>query len=475
MLCFGLQPWALGLDTALAQSPVILTLDAQTRGAPIPDDFTGLSFETSNLLPETNGQYLFSAKNLPLIILFKNIGVRNLRIGGGTVDLPRYPVPELADIDNLFAFAQAAGVKVIYSLRLLNGNKTNAAATAQYIMQHYPSQLACFAIGNEPDWSSYHVKDPKIRDYPTYLARWKEFAAAVAAAALSAKFAGPDTGSDYPVPGARNTDYRGRSWTAQFADDEMNLGIASIFQHDYVGQSAKGVDVQTAIDAMLSRTWITYYQTLHDRVLKPVMEDRLTYRMTECNDYTGGVNGASNAFAAALWALDYLHWWAAHGCAGVNFHNKKWLLTDTVYRDSAGNFQINPKAYGLKAFDLGSHGDIITAVKLSNPENLNVDCYAVGEATNLYVTIINKTHGSAGSADAMVTVEPRHFAATGGEYLILASAPASDCQARNATLGGATITSLSPWAGVWTPLSVDKAGKCTLTVKSTSAAVVRLY
>lgn len=460
--------------TAWTQSPLTLTIDANVRGAAIPDDFIGLSFETSNLLPDAKGNHLFSAENKPLISLFKATGIKSLRVGGGTLEIPRYPIPDLADIDNLFAFAMAADVRVIYSLRLLNGSKTNAAAIAGYIEQRYGSKLACFAIGNEPDWPSYHTKDPRISDYPTYLARWKEFAATIAEAAPSARFAGPDTGSVYPVPGAQDTDYAGKSWTIHFAEDVKASRIAAIFQHDYVGQSAEAVNVQTAIDSMLSRTWPTYYQTLHDRVLKPVLKHGLTYRMTECNDYTGGVDGASNAFASALWALDYLHWWAAHGCAGVNFHNKRWIFTDTIYLDAGKNFQLNPKASGIKAFDLGGHGNALTAAKLFNPKNVNVNCYAVGATTNLYVTIINKTHGST-SAVTIVTIQPRHFSATGGKYVVLESKPAGDCLAKDAVLGGATITSTAPWRGGWTPLDVSKTGQCELTVKSASAAVVHIY
>ena len=69
--------------------------------------------------------------------------------------------------------------------------------------------------------------------------------------------------------------------------------------------------------------------------LAPVAAAGLRYRLTESNDYLTGVPGASNAFASALWALDHLHWWAAHGAAGVNFHNKQWLFTDTIVPDPA--------------------------------------------------------------------------------------------------------------------------------------------
>jgi hypothetical protein len=45
------------------------------------------------------------------------------------------------------------------------------------------------------------------------------------------------------------------------------------------------------------------------------------YRMTEGNScYRGGKPGMSDAFAAALWAGDYMLELASLGCAGVNLH-----------------------------------------------------------------------------------------------------------------------------------------------------------
>lgn len=226
---------------------------------------------------------------------------------------------------------------------------------------------------------------------------------------------------------------------------------------------------------MLSPGWVAVnYPALYRNNLTCVATAGLSYRMTECNDYTGGVNGASNAFVSALWALDYMYWWAAHGCVGVNFHNKRWLYTDTIYLDSAGNLRINPKAYGLKAFELGSHGCIITSVKQANPNRLNLDGYAVGNSTNLYVTIINKTHDCAGR-DAIVTIKPKHFAVTNAGYVVLESVPSGDCQVRDAMLGGSTITSTALWHGNWVPLNVSKTGRRELTVKPASAAVVHIY
>ncbi len=288
----------------------------------IPDDFIGLSFETSIVLPGSNKVprakpfYLFSPTNQTLIAIFKNLGIKNLRVGGGTVDYSNRPAPDPADLDQLFSFAKAAGIEVIFSFRLLNGNPGNAPPIAAYIWKHYRPQLDCFAIGNEPDWRSYHRSDTRITNYPSYLADWRHFADAIRAAVPDARFAGPDTGSDYPVTRAADTDYEGESWTQRFANDEKKSGlIIAILHHDYVGQLAKGVSAPTAIDAMLLQRWVTAeYPALYNHVLAPVAADGLAFRMTEANDRIGGVEGASNTFASALWALDYLHWWAAHGC-----------------------------------------------------------------------------------------------------------------------------------------------------------------
>ena len=105
--------------------PVTITIDAEHPGPVVPDDFAGLSFERGPLNPGNAGVagHLFSPANHSLITLFRNLGLRNLRIGGGSVD-EFVPAGLGGDgftgIDNLFAFAAAAGVQVIYTLRLLN-------------------------------------------------------------------------------------------------------------------------------------------------------------------------------------------------------------------------------------------------------------------------------------------------------------------------------------------------------------------
>lgn len=470
---------------AHAQSHVTVRIDTLNPGVPIAHDFAGLSFESSNLLPEKDGSYLFSANNKQLIALFRTIGIRNLRVGGGTADGPEYAVPGPPDIDKLFAFAKAADVKVIYTFRLLNGNPAQAAELAQYIDRHYRAQLSCFQIGNEPDWHSFHTfpghpRDPRIVEsepgipgsaYPSYLADWKAYATAIIKAVPDACITGPDTGSNFPVPGTKDTDYEGASWTQHFAHDAKNLHVKFVTHHDYPGQSAAGVSVETGIDSMLSHDWATSrYAVLYDHVLAPVQGEGFEYRMTECNDYTGGVNGASNAFASALWALDYMYWQAQHHAVGVNFHNKRWIYTDTIYLDPSGFFQFNPKAYAIKAFDLGSDGNILP-LTISNEQGINLTAYAVRDGRELFVTIINKEHGAGARAANVTIVAPGIMGHASGMALI---APDGDVGARTGiTLGGASISDGS-WNGKWSELNVSADAKADFNVAAASALVVRV-
>ena len=197
-------------------------------------------------------------------------------------------------------------------------------------------------------------------------------------------------------------------------------------------------------------------------------------RLTEANDYLGGVPGASNGFASALWTLDFLHWWAAHGAGGVNFHNKQWLDTDTIVPDPAagGSYATTPKGYGIKAFTLGSAGQA-RPVEVGNPGGLNLTAYWVSGQDADYVTIINKTQG-AGAADAAVTIAPPGQALPGPEVMTLAGGEPGKATGNTATLGGAAITGGAAWDGDWSELPAGPQAGISLTVRAATAAVVRI-
>lgn len=468
---------------ALAQSLVTLKIETNAPGPSIPTDFIGESFETASLLKNHAGVkgYLFDSTNTQLINIFKELGIKNLRIGGSSVDHSKIR-PTYEDIDALFHFAKAAGVRVIYSLRLTNGDSTEEATVAKYIWKKYWDVLDCFAIGNETDWYSFRIEDPEIFEkeagvsgsvYPSYLAKWRRFAETVLDSVPEAKFSGPDAGQNFPVPGAKNTGYNGKSWTTNFADDEKNSGIISfITQHNYVGQSTKVKTVQQVIDEMLSPNWIKInYPALYHESCVTALADGFPYRLTESNCFSEGINGGSNSFATALFALDYLHWWSEHDCLGVNFHTTQWRYNGTIFKDADGNYQVNPMAYGIKAFDIGGHGKV-ERVAISNPDSLNLTTYAIRDTDNLYVTIINKEYGtSARNTSVTIKTDGRPDDA----LLMYLTAPNHAVFATTGiTLGGAAISNDEPWNGKWRRLESSEVNSYKVDVPASSAAIVKI-
>jgi hypothetical protein len=434
-------------------------------GARIPKDFGGLRGGMRALLGRGEDTRFFSPSNAALITLFQNIGIKHLRVGGTSVEAPpTTPIPDKDDIDNFFGFVQAAGVqRVIYSLRLLETNAAlNYEATnvqiAKYIWANYRTNLDCFAIGNEPDLQRVFHQDYGITNFDTYLTKWRRFAGAIKAAIPEAMFAGPD--------GSGNI-----GWTTNFAHAECGTGLLKmVTDHFYVGGKGRDVEPREGIDTMLSADWIGRNEKRFESVTVPVSKLGCAYRLTEANDhYSGGVTDASDRFAGALWALDFLHWWAERGVLGVDFHNTQWVPNDVLTRDkSSGELRINPKGYGLKAFDLGSDGSP-EPITIGNAGRINLTAYAVRDGERHFVTVINKEHGTHARA-AKVSING--IRATKAQVMMLQSK--TGVAARDGITLGAKEINSDRWSGKWVKAKFNNSNMCVLTVPAGSAVVVEL-
>jgi hypothetical protein len=441
--------------SARGQEPVTLTIESGPHGYEIPADFAGVSIFTGTQVHDHKGVpgNLFSGSNTQLITLFKNAGLHHLRLGA--TGSPKSGSKNLSheNIDALFAFAEAADIKVIYSLHFIDG-----PATAKYVWDNYRPYVDYFAFDNEPDSRLDEDSGTPATGPKDYFASWRDFAGDVLNAAPGAKFAGPDAA--------------GRTLVKRFVHAEKDSGfLALVTQHTYVGGNPikRGIDFPHAIENMLSRDWVTNnYPQLYRTVLEPVQKQGFPFRLTELDDHVHGVTNASDAFVSALWALDCMHWWAAHGAAGVNFQNTEWLRTDTFYLDVDGNYQMHPKAYGIKAFDLGSHGRV-QSVAIENKKELNVTAYAVSDGTNLCVTVINKEHG-AGAREANVKILSPDFSWKTASVMFLRARTGEVQATDGVTLGGGTIGNNAPWDGKW---AVVVSKKESIVVPAASAAVFR--
>ena len=448
-----------------SQSKVEIKIDLSERGINIPEDFIGLSFEMEKVLPDISGKYFFSPSNKSLVEMFKMLGIKSLRLGGNTADRPTIRVPDETDIDTLFAFARAVGVKVIYTLRLKLGDPNRAAEIAEYIIDNYKSFLDCFAIGNEPNVFA--------KDYPSYKTEWKKYADRIKAKSPEAEFCGPGS-----TPGKSE-------WSRNFTEDFEKSGLIKyITQHSYPGGNGRKVtDPALGCSDMLSKKWVESYQSFYDSFVPFIQSKNFSCRLEETNNFFhGGAINVSNTFASALWGLDYMFWWVQHGVGGINFHTGDSIAAGeftspcmyAAFVTSQNGYSVRPLGYAIKAFALVDNGKIFPVQIVSNPDSINFTAYAVlSPNKDLFITLINKEIELEGKNPEINLITSYPF--TNGEIMFLNSS--TDLAATSGIkLGGEEITEDVKWNGMWTPLLKSGNGsKYVFNLPGASVALVKLY
>jgi len=463
------------------------SLDVRRPGPLVSSNFCGLSFEVAQLLPNDNGLHYFRKDNQPLINLFHSLGVKSLRVGGNTSDRDANKLPSAADWDSLFGFAKAAGVKVIYCLQLHKGDPQVAAQSVQYIMDHYGSLVDAFSIGQEStaypvanldDRSANARMGPAVEhyDYSIYAKEWKRFAAVITAVVPQVKFCGPGVHLD------------GRWACAFMADFGHSNHVALITEHLYPGGAAGAVPTPAiGRSLMLSDDFQQTYQKLYESFVPQTISSGLPYRLEEVNNfYNGGATDVSDTFAAALWGLDFMYWWAEHGAAGVNFHTGDRVAAGssltvckyTALLSTSQGYHVRPLGYGIKAFDLGSHGQIIPVV-ISGPKRPDLSIYAVlSEDQTLYVTVLNKqSNPKARHTKLALRLNGGHY--TTATAMSLVTHDNNVAAREGQTLGGAVINEDGSWHGTWTSLKSSNLGDLSrdilnMEIPPASGCIVRL-
>lgn len=469
------------IHAAPANAQLTITLDTEKTNGSVSTNFIGLGFESGLMLPNDEGIHYFRPDNESLITLFDTLGVKSLRVGGNSSDRDAHRLPGTADIDSLFEFAKAAEVKVIYCLRLHNGDPNADAQTVKYIMDHYAPQVDSFSIGQEP--SAYPTETNDTRSstermggsnekysYDAYREEWKRFADAIIAAVPNVKFCGPSV-------------HNNGAWAEHFIQDfGQSNHVVLITEHLYPGGSGNKVPTpEIGRDRMLTDHFVKAYQKLYDGFVPMALSNGLPYRLEEVNNYfNGGATNVSNTFASSLWGFDFMYWWAEHQAAGLNFHTGDRVAAGpnfvpskyTAFFSTTNGYRVRPLGYGIKAFDLGGHGQFVSAT-LSDSSNTNLSTYAVlDNKTNLFVTLINKEYG-AGAAGLNITLDVGSRFAY-GQIISLTQAAGDMAATSGVTLGGEEIRSDGFWDGTWQSLNRDKSGVFNLTLAPASAVVIKL-
>ena len=455
------------------------------RAAAIPTDFLGISLEMSAIMAANNpgGNSWLNGTVGPYSTMLKKIGVGSVRIGGNSSE--RQPYAATADGNNVNAFAQLIGANLLWTVPAKTFYNPTAAVTyVQGLYSNYTSNGYTFSstieIGNEPD-NSENLPGSAIT-YSTWQSEYdtlnKDFRDDVSGSILSSGPAAAD----------------GDTWPNDFSNDAKYSGtlkptVGFVTEHNYPeGSSTQYASVTAADAAMLSITNdTTTYPNLYNGFGPTAIGKGFKPRLEETNSmYGGGSPGASNSYAAALWAEDYFCYMAYNtGLAGMNLH------TGPIGSDTGSYNPISPvgyataynlegPGYGMWAFHYGSQGQPVPTA-MTNSSNVDVTAYGLLESNGgETVHVINKTFdgGTNGSeinasTDLTVHVTPGGSYTT-GQVIYLQQASNDVTATTGITFGGQPMNTDGTWTGGYGTASTFS-GTFTFTLSHSQAAIVHFY
>jgi hypothetical protein len=201
-------------------------------------------------------------------------------------------------------------------------------------------------------------------------------------------------------------------------------------------------------------------------------------RMDETNDIScEGEPGVSNAFASALWALDYTARAMTAGVAGVNFHDlldqPRTYSALAAHGQSAlraGALQPAPEWYALlAAHTLVGGRPLVTHIEGATPSELSASAVSAPDGR---VSLVLVDYDPPGSAPLAVRLRVPRALARGSILRLTAPSPAATAGTR---LGGRAVAA----NGAWTtppklPAVYGRAGSLAVQIAPGSAAVVTL-
>jgi hypothetical protein len=302
----GLALTLAGVASAAA-APATVTVKTGT-GATLTDDFVGLSFEV-NLL----AQPALTAGNLSQYL--KTLGTGVLRFGGNQVDkafwtskgekAPSWAATTLtpAELTRLNTLAKASGWKVILGVNLKQKDAVRAADEIRYARSILGGSLLAVEVGNEPNYYPGYSPAKYFTDFESYRK-------AIAATAPGVKLLGPSGGSADAAVG----------YFKDFAKRQKAANLESLSTHFYPA-CARSKPVPTMKD-LLSVGYRDRIRTRVQALVDAAKPLGVRTRLTEANSLTcGGVDGVSDRYGSALWAVDQALLVSSLGVTGENFHS----------------------------------------------------------------------------------------------------------------------------------------------------------
>jgi hypothetical protein len=255
----------------------------------------------------------------------------NLRISGNTLDRDTLWVPQgqqapdplpdwvadvvtPVDLQRLNRLLSLTGWRSEVGINVGRWDPVLGADQARAMFTILGDRLVAAECGNEPDqWVGKGFR-PAGYAYPDYHNDWVACAEAVG----GNRIAGPDTAGT------------SSSWASSLAADERaRLSMLTVHQYS--------AGPEATIAKLLAPETIVAQRNSVARNLAAAQAKHLPMRVDEANSaFSGGVDGVSNKFASALWALDYTMSMAQAGLSGVNIHGGLGVCNEPIWN---GKFQ----------------------------------------------------------------------------------------------------------------------------------------
>lgn len=458
----------LAISPAAAAGAQLATVSIQTRklGSEIPRDFAGLSIEVSTAgqglatpppsqqmgkPSQPAGGYVYSlgvpgSPNTAFFKFMRNLGNGVLRLGGNSQDNTCWDASaaphadgckgtlRAGDLKLYSSAAEESGWKLILGINL----KQNSAAWARREVTEgvaeniKASQLLGLEMGNEPDLfsrdgsrpSSYTSAD-NAKDFLAYLTALRKEPASKSYAAI-----GPATCCAWRNPRDLGV----------FIDGVGSANLRWVTVHDYSTTTCGNRTVTVA--QLLSPELMSRFNRAAGGLIQEARKHHLPIALAETNSAScGGMKGVSNAFASAVWGLDWLFSSAEDGFTNVNFHisyrtgGSAYNPIETVgWQDPSHGWRYRntaePLYYAMYLFARNAAGEHLLKTEIKTPSNLKA--YAVSSCSGcaVKVFVINKDLEAAGELRV-------HLSGPMGEgSLLLLQAPKLQSLAEEVRYGG---------------------------------------
>jgi hypothetical protein len=386
---------------------------AAAAGAPVPRSFAGFSMEywsAPAYLGKTHPNPIFA--RLVRTLGAGGNGAPTVRIGGNSTDESWWnPIGALrppgvandvtpAWLGVLRQWAGRTRTPVVLGLNLALQDPVNAAVYAQTAARTLPpGTLAALEIGNEPDLytraRSFAVGTRRIvrglrrsadYGYARYRDELQSFRAAIAAAA----------------PGVPMSE--GGFATAAWEDNEDDLlsqpgpGPMGFSAHTYALHTCDRTRARRAASYARSLLGSSAFAPPVARMAQlaaVAAAHGATFRVSETNSANcGGVRGASNGLASALWGTDMLFALASAGVRNVNFHTFDGALYAPVdFALVRGHFaaRVHPLFYAMLLFARANPRGARLLPTGPNPASGKLKTWAtVDPAGTRRVVVVNK-------------------------------------------------------------------------------------